>query len=133
MRITREEEIAVLYALHCQGGTAAKSEVVELILRNKLLRPRPDDEDVVATGESRIVNRIAWLRQNLKQKGELSMPQRGLWRLTPVGAKRLFRVAQRLNDNAQTEFADLDIEFFERFSTNFIARLRSLGGQSCSS
>ena len=40
MPITREEEIAVLYALHCCGGKATKSRVVEFIIRNELLQPR---------------------------------------------------------------------------------------------
>src|SRR5216110_883997 len=57
MPITNEEEIAVLYALQCCGGKATKSRVVEFILRNELLQPRPGDEDVVSSGESRIANR----------------------------------------------------------------------------
>jgi len=126
VHITQEEEIAVLYALHCNGGTASKSEVVELILRNKLLRPRADDEELVATGEPRIVNRIAWLRQNLKQKGDLMMPRHGTWQLTATGQQRLFRFARRLRDDADSDVAILDQQFFERLSPNFVARLRTL-------
>ena len=126
MHITREEEIAVLYALHCNGGTGSKSEVVELILRNKLLRPRADDEELVATGEPRIVNRIAWLRQNLKQKGDLMMPRHGVWQLTAAGQQRLFRFVRRLRDDADGDVAIVDQQFFERLSPNFVARLRTL-------
>ncbi|PYI92471.1 MAG: hypothetical protein DME97_09095 [Verrucomicrobia bacterium] len=130
MHITREEEIAVLYALHCHGGTASKSQVVELILRNKLLQPRVDDEEIVATGERRIVNRIAWLRQNLKQKGDLMMPRRGVWQSTPAGRRRLFRLAERLHNDADDDLGILDQEFFERLTPNFLARLRALAPQA---
>jgi Mrr N-terminal domain len=129
VRITREEEIAVLYALHCHGGSATKSEVVELILRNKLLRPRSDDELLVATGEPRIVNRIAWTRQNLKAKGELTMPRHGTWRITSSGLQRLFRFACSLEEATEIGLRGIDLSSFERLSSNFLSRLRALAKQ----
>lgn len=130
MNITREEEITVLYALYCHGGAATKSEVVDMILRNNLLRPRADDAEMVATGEPRIVNRIAWIRQNLKQKGDLTMPRHGVWELTANGQQRLFRLARGLHDEAGGNLHGLGKEFFERLSANFVARVRALAAQA---
>ena len=85
MPVTVEEEIVLLYALYSCGGRLSKSRATEFIIRNHLMKERDGDYDAVATDESRIENRIAWTRQNLKDKGQLAMPEHGTWQITPAG------------------------------------------------
>ena len=127
MPITREEEIAVLYALHCCGGKATKSRVVEFIIRNELLQPRAIDDDVVSSGESRIANRIAWSRENLKEKKQLTMPEIGAWQITDAGRERLFRLAARLFDDSEGSVQLLDDLIWDRLTPSFLEKLRKVG------
>jgi Mrr N-terminal domain len=129
MPITREEEVAVLYALYCCGGKASKSRAVEFILRNELLQPRDGDDDIVSSNESRIANRIAWSRENLKEKGQLSMPQIGTWQITQSGRDRLLRLANRLHEDTAKELRLFDDLVFDRFTFGFLDRLRALGAR----
>ena len=133
MPITREEEIAVLYALHCCGGKATKSRVVEFIIRNELLQPRAGDDDVVSSGESRIANRIAWSRENLKEKKQLAMPEIGTWQITDAGRERLFRLAARLFDDPEGSVQLLDDLMWDRFTPSFLDKLRKVGERNQSS
>ena len=95
MPVIAEEEVVLLYALHACGGSPSKSRATEFIVTNHFMKERVGDYDTVSTDESRVENRIAWTRQNLKSKGQLAMPERGTWQITPAGFERLKNVAMR--------------------------------------
>ena len=82
MHIGLEEEVVLLYALYSCGRKPSKARATQFILTNHLLKLYEGDRERVSTGEHRVDNRIAWTRQNLKDKGELSMPNHGTWAIT---------------------------------------------------
>jgi hypothetical protein len=130
MPITREEEVVLLYTLYTCGKKPSKGRAIEFILSNELLRERDHDMERVATGEPRIENRIAWTRQNLKDKGQLSMPDTGIWAITPAGTERIEKVAVRSlewEDPNDPTFMDIVGFPWDRFSTIFLQRLREMG------
>lgn len=58
--------------------------IVEKMQKQKLLRAA--DLELVATGETRAENAIAWTRNALKERGLLTRNSpRGMWELTPQG------------------------------------------------
>jgi len=127
MTVTREEEIVLLYALFMCGKRPSKSRATEFILHRGYLKERNGDDEAVSTGESRIENRIAWVRQNLRQKGQLDMPQRGTWAITHEGVERLKGVAiKSLSWKDNLILVDLGIEW-ERFTFKFLEDLKALG------
>ena len=129
MPVTAEEEIIVLYALYCLSGSATKAEATDFILSRELLQSLPGDDDIVATGETRIANRIAWAREDLTRKNpvQLSMPRHGTWQITPAGQERLFKVAKRSNLDDKNGLATFDDVIWDRFSAKFLKGLRALG------
>ena len=75
-------------------------------------------------------NRIAWTRQNLKEKGEVSMPDRGSWAITQKGAERIEKVAIKSlswEEPADEVSAILHEIRWDRFSDEFLKRLKALG------
>jgi hypothetical protein len=69
--------------------------IIEHMQKQKLLRPA--DLELVATGETRAENAIAWGRNALKRRGLLSRDStRGIWELTAEG-----KVAARLTAERQ--------------------------------
>ena len=122
MTVTREEEIVLLYTLNACGRRPSAGRAIDYILMNNLLAERSDDDDIVSTQETRIRNRIRWIRQNLKDKGQLTMPEQGIWQVTQAGLDRLDRAARFSLD---PEFNDLFT--WERFSDDFQVRLKALG------
>lgn len=129
MPVTREDEVVVLYALYCCDGSATKQRTISFILTNELLQAQPGDDDVVSSRELRVANRIAWTRQNLKNKGQLSMPQIGTWKLTDTGRERLFRAVELFQAGREGGGAILDDLVWDRFSPTFLGRLRDLGAK----
>ena len=127
MPVTIEEEIVLLYALNACGGRPSKSRASEFIITNHLMKERSGDYDTVSTDESRIENRIAWTRQNLKDKGHLTMPERGTWQITPAGTERLKKVALASLAWKEDELLDILAISWERFSPEFLTRLQTLG------
>jgi hypothetical protein len=127
MPITAEQEVVLLYALYACGGRPSKSRATEFIMRNHLMKEHEGDYDTVSTDESRIENRIAWTRQNLRQKGQLAMPERGTWQITPAGVERLKKAAVRSLTWEDDDFRDLLGIAWQRFSPDFLARLQELG------
>jgi len=85
MPVTIEEEVVLLYALYVCGRKPSKAGATHFIMSNHLMKDREGHEDIVSTRESRVENRIAWTRENLKLKGELSMPNHGTWALPRRG------------------------------------------------
>ena len=124
MTVTREEEIVLLYTLYVCGRRPSKHRATHFIISNHFFRERERDYDDVKTGESRIENRIAWIRQNLKSKGELSMPQVGTWAITGKGIERIEKTAIRSVTWEDDVLLDI---FWERFSPTFLERLKTLG------
>ncbi len=58
--------------------------IIEKMQKQKLLRAA--DLELVATGETRAENAIAWGRNALKERGLISSAsRRGFWELTPAG------------------------------------------------
>ena len=126
MTSDREEEVAVLYALYCKGGTngkASKERAVNFVLENALLRPREGDDDIVETGETRIFNRLCYARQDLKDRGQLAPSDPGLWKIGPTGVERLLRLAVNVFNGNLCEYN------FDRFTVGFLDRLRALGAR----
>src|SRR5437868_3807702 len=91
MTTTLEDEVVLLYALFVCGGKPSRARATHFILTNDFIKTASRDHQIVSTGESRLENRIAWTRQNLKDKGELSMPNHGTWAITEKGKIRILK------------------------------------------
>lgn len=76
-------------------------------------------------GESRIENRIAWTRENLKRKGHLGGREHGIWDITLDGIERLRKTAIRSLTWDNEEFEVLGIAW-QRFTPAFVDRLKEL-------
>jgi len=132
MHITVEEEVVLLYALYACGRKPSKARATHFIMSNHLMKEREADSDVVSTGESKVENRIAWTRENLKRNGGLSMPAHGIWAITQKGVERIEKIAlasltweERLKEvNAMLHGIQWD-----RFSDEFLKRLKALGAE----
>jgi len=132
MHIGIEEEIVLLYALYACGRKPSKARAAQFIITNHLLKPYEGDWERVATGEPRVDNRIAWTRQNLKEKRELSTPDRGIWAITQKGAERIEKVAIKSlswEEPADELSAILHEIQWDRFSDEFLKRLKALGAE----
>ena len=129
MAITAEEEVVLLYALHRCGGNPTKSRATNYILTNNLLTPRPNDEQLVATGETRIINRIAQVRRNLRASNEVGMPHYGTWQLTDKGKRRLFLAARMLYAQQRDGLGFIDELTSSRYSADAFQHLRALGAE----
>ena len=75
---TIEEEIVLLYTLYVCGRRPSKAQATQFILSNHFLQDRDRDYGEVTGGESRIENRIAWTRENLRRKGLLGGQDHGI-------------------------------------------------------
>ncbi len=122
---TVEEEIVLLYTLYVCGRRPSKSRATEFILSNHFLQERDRDYGEVAGGESRIENRIAWTRENLRRKGYLGGQEHGIWDITPAGIERLRKTAIRSLTWDKEEFELLGIAW-KRFTPAFLDRLKTL-------
>lgn len=130
MPVTIEEEVVLLYTLYVCGRKPSKGRATQFIITNHLLKHYEGDWEPVATGERRVDNRIAWTRQNLKDKGELSMPDHGTWAITQKGVERIEKIALRsLNwEEPDDEVSAMLHEIqWDRFSDEFLKRLKALG------
>lgn len=79
----------MLRALKALGGSAAIEELTARIAQDMKL---PDDvlavpHDKEHGGQSEVAYRIAWARTYLKAAGLITNSERGVWSLTPAGAK----------------------------------------------
>jgi hypothetical protein len=130
MHITIEEEVVLLYTLYVCGRKPSKARSTQFIMSNHLMKEREGDADVVSTRESRVENRIAWTRENLKLKGDLAMPNHGIWAITQKGVVRIEKVALKSLtwEEPDDELAAMlhDIQW-DRFSDEFLKRLKALG------
>jgi len=74
----------VLDALRRLGGSGTPDEVVERIVAD-LAIPDSVQNEVLASGGSRLRNQIAWARFYLTKEGLLDSSKRGVWSLTERG------------------------------------------------
>ena len=114
MNNDRQEEIVILFELFQRGGKASKARVTANIICNGYLKPRPQDHATRQGRETILVNDLAWARENLREKGELSMPACGVWQITEKGKERLFRVTKAIFEKQP------DATWFERYSQKFL-------------
>ena len=94
--LNKEEEVLILYAMHIRGGKGSKGSIIRFIISNNLMQPHADDTEW-RQYETKVENDLAWARQSLKDKGQLSMPEHGTWQITELGRERLFRIARNIN------------------------------------
>ena len=128
-----EEQIIILYALYRCGGKGRKRNIIHYITENNLLKEREGDTDIRQTRETKLQNDLAWAREDLKERGWLSMPELGFWQITESGRQKLFQVAQAVSKNvlAEGDFQKFQVnnlteDYFSRFSERLIHELRQL-------
>jgi restriction system protein len=98
------------------GGQGKTTEIYPLV--TKKFPEITDDElaEVILNGESKWINRIRWVRQNLAAKGELDSPSRGIWAITAKGRRR---VETKEPTETIVNFFDL----YEKYETSFRSQL----------
>lgn len=121
MPIDKEERLVILYSLYSCGGKGSKGRIIYFIMKEGLLKPRDGDDDVRQGNETKIENDLAWARQDLKEKGLLSMPEHGTWKITEDGRKLVEKRAAVFFEKPP------EADWFARFSPNFIACMKKLG------
>lgn len=120
--VDKEEEILILYAMHACGGKGSARGIINYIVVHDLAKPRPGD-DVARGGETKLENDLRWARQNLKDSGELVMPERGVWAISARGRARLFRVVRVAHERID----EIDESMMSRYSDKFLQKLAALG------
>lgn len=91
--LSQRYQLAILLALHQLGGRAKAGDVIDKV---PALMTLPEEHvgtylrGAKGTAEEpKYVKYVHWERRNLVDQGELESPQRGVWALTPAGARRL--------------------------------------------
>lgn len=91
--LSQRYQLAILLALHQLGGRAKAGDVIDEV---PTLMTLPEEHvgtylrGAKGTAEEpKYVKYVHWERRNLVEQGELESPQRGVWALTPAGARRL--------------------------------------------
>jgi len=74
----------VIEALQDLGGSGRPAEVVNWIA-TKLDVPEEEQNELIASGQSRFANQIGWARFYLMKTGYVDSSKRGVWRLTTKG------------------------------------------------
>jgi hypothetical protein len=120
MSVDKEEEIIILYALYSCGGKGRGTRIIFYIVVNGLIKPRPGDAELRQNGETVLENDLAFSRENLKEKRQLSMPKHGFWQITNLGSERLFRVAAAMHASKPAA------EQFSRYTDKFITQMVEL-------
>jgi hypothetical protein len=129
--LDREEQLIILFALlHC-GGKGSHDRIIDFILENHLMQPRPGDDEIRSNGAKAIVNDLERARQDLKECGSLSMPQHGVWAITAVGRARITKLVSDVSTNrgrfdkalADGEFVRIGKAFLDA-SENFAKGIR---------
>lgn len=126
---SKEEMLVLLYTLNECGGRPSKARAIRFIIENNLLVTTPQDHKRLESAETKLENRLAWTRQDLKERGLLIMRERGFWEITLLGREKLREYAIKSLNWSETEepLEGLCIPRWERFSPQFLARLQSLG------
>jgi hypothetical protein len=85
----QELRFVLLLALIQLGGRATKRDVLNHVHDNGYLFLRAEDLVLVATGEERWRNDLAWVRDHLVKERFLSRAERGYW-ITTATAQEYF-------------------------------------------
>ena len=86
----------ILFALVRCGGKGTHGRIIDFILDNHFMSPREGDEAIRSNGQKAIINDLEYARQDLKDRGLLSMPQYGMWAITDDGKKLIIKIARKL-------------------------------------
>jgi len=121
MNIDRQEEVVILFELNNHGGRMSKARAIATVIASGFLKPLPGDTVIRQSRETAIENDLAWARENLKEKRQLTMPERGIWQITQAGRDRLFRIAKVAHERKAKA------ESFARYSQSFLDALEALG------
>ena len=68
---SRELQIVLLYTLYKKNGKSSDERAISFIIDGKFLQDYEWDDDVVSSGDTRIVNRIRFERANLIALGQM--------------------------------------------------------------
>ena len=103
LQINRQQKHILLLALfllkYAHGKPhPLKRHVIGFIDTKNLITIRPEDRKIVATGEEAWENSIAFRRADLKAEGCLTMPDIGVWQITPAGERRLIEWCAVMNE-----------------------------------
>ena len=103
LQINRQQKhilLLVLFLLKYAHGKPhpLKRHVIGFIDTKNLITIRPEDRKIVATGEEAWENSIAFRRADLKAEGCLTMPDIGVWQITPAGERRLIEWCAVMNE-----------------------------------
>jgi restriction system protein len=111
-------ETPLLRVLADLGGQARPKEVYPLVTRKFPDLREEDLAETLPSGGNKWTNRIQWARQRLVEKGEVDSPERGVWRITHKGRRRL-------EDSGMEEPATPPtfLELYEDYETAFQAQL----------
>lgn len=74
----------ILETLKEMGGAGVASEVIESVIERMKI-PEFEVEKTIASGQSRVKNRIQWAKMYLNKAGHIDSSTRGTWKLTEKG------------------------------------------------
>jgi hypothetical protein len=119
--IDKEEQLILLLALHILeklgNHRIKKIQALRFIRARGLADFHDGDFEPRSNGEDKWMNDFSWAREDAKERGFLSMPDIGIWRLTDAGRNKL------------TELAEHWKELWERDASSmeaFLARCRRI-------
>lgn len=121
----KEIEIPLLQTLMELGGQAKAAEVYPA-LRNKFPNLREEDlAETLPSGPIKWTNRVQWVRQRLISAKEIDSPERGIWRITEKGKKRIGNKTSA----PEKDFLELYEEYEASFRKQLIERLQDLSAE----
>lgn len=105
LQINRQQKHILLLALFLLKYAHSKPHplkrhVLSFIDTKNLILIGPEDRKIVATGEEAWANSIAFRRADLKAEDCLTMPDIGVWQITPGGERRLIEWCTIMNEFA---------------------------------
>ena len=74
----------ILETLKEMGGAGIASEVIDDVI-GRMKIPESEVEKTIASGQSRVKNRIQWAKMYLSKAGYIDSTTRGTWKLTEKG------------------------------------------------
>ena len=135
----RQQQIALrvaLYILHKNGFSAPPKRQVLNFIKFRHLVHFPDEElQKRWEGDHDTIweNDIAWKRKDLFMDGEIDSPERGQWRLTDIGIKRIENSKSKWLDLANSEKREILIQNFDYLTNElFEWMLKIAKGESLS-
>jgi hypothetical protein len=97
--IDKEEQLVLVLALYIldqlDPRPPKKNKVLRFVKARDLIRFYDDDEILRENGEPKWMNDLSWAREDIKNRGFLSMPEVGVWKLTEKGSLWLVERAKK--------------------------------------